>query len=313
MKLGGSSTKNQLLESLKAEGELIVEEPAYGAAPGAGAARAGPPVPSDPISIVIEEKLSVVLRKDGGMENLEVQGTMALMVQKDEDAYIRVLVRRPRVQPTLLAISFPSWPRDLETCWKQKNGSSLSSIVREAHMDSVCLLEKQRAVLIISRNHVLSLSIHVFGCLSLWRTLPGPQGLVLEHHLQEKCNLPAVCGYHMLEASHTLACLLHMLKSSHALAWLWQLESGENRGFQFKTHPNIDKALHQKQNALGLKDPSKPFPTGNQPLGILKWRMQSKNEEMVPLSSECSLEHQQKRVFHWVTLQSWFAIAKKGG
>lgn len=65
-----------------------------------------------------------------------------------------------------------------------------------------------------------------------------------------------------------------------------QLESGENRGFQFKTHPNIDKALHQKQNALGLKDASKPFPSGNQPLGILKWRMQSKNEEMVPLSSK---------------------------
>eukprot|EP00243_Klebsormidium_subtile_P007357 TRINITY_DN325_c0_g1_i1.p1 TRINITY_DN325_c0_g1~~TRINITY_DN325_c0_g1_i1.p1 ORF type:complete len:246 (+),score=70.56 TRINITY_DN325_c0_g1_i1:100-738(+) len=65
------------------------------------------------------------------------------------------------------------------------------------------------------------------------------------------------------------------------------LESGENRGFQFKTHPNIDKALHQKQNALGLKDASKPFPSGNQPLGILKWRMQSKNEEMVPLSINC--------------------------
>ncbi|GAQ92052.1 Medium subunit of clathrin adaptor complex [Klebsormidium nitens] len=157
MKLGGSSTKNQLLESLKAEGELIVEEPAaYGTAAAAGGPKAGPPVPTDPISIMIEEKLSVVLRKDGGMENLEVQGTMALLVGKDEDAYIRVV-----------------------------------------------------------------------------------------------------------------------------------LESGENRGFQFKTHPNIDKALHQKQNALGLKDASKPFPSGNQPLGILKWRMQSKNEEMVPLSINC--------------------------
>lgn len=94
MKLGGSSTKNQLLDSLRAEGEDIVEEPsAYGTAAAAGGPKAGPPVPTDPISIMIEEKLSVVLRKDGGMENLEVQGTMALLVGMEEDAYIRVVVR----------------------------------------------------------------------------------------------------------------------------------------------------------------------------------------------------------------------------
>lgn len=48
---------------------------------------------------------------------------------------------------------------------------------------------------------------------------------------------------------------------------------GANKGFQFKTHPNIDKALHSRENILGLKDPNRPFPTGS-PLGVLKWRMQ---------------------------------------
>jgi len=49
--------------------------------------------------------------------------------------------------------------------------------------------------------------------------------------------------------------------------------AGENTGFQFKTHPNIDKTLYAEQSVLGLKDPSRPFPAGN-PLGILKWRYQ---------------------------------------
>ena len=49
--------------------------------------------------------------------------------------------------------------------------------------------------------------------------------------------------------------------------------AGDNAGFQFKTHPNIDKTLYAEQSVLGLKDPSRPFPAGN-PLGILKWRYQ---------------------------------------
>lgn len=59
-----------------------------------------------------------------------------------------------------------------------------------------------------------------------------------------------------------------------------------SQGFQFKTHPNIDKALHMRENILGLKDPNRPFPTGS-PLGVLKWRMQTSDESMVPLSLNC--------------------------
>ena len=56
--------------------------------------------------------------------------------------------------------------------------------------------------------------------------------------------------------------------------------------FQFKTHPNIDKGLYASDSLLGLKDPSRPFPVGA-PLGILKWRMQSRDEDRVPLLINC--------------------------
>ena len=49
-------------------------------------------------------------------------------------------------------------------------------------------------------------------------------------------------------------------------------EVGANQGYQFKTHPNIDKQLYAS-NVLGLKDSDRPFPTGSA-LPILKWRMQ---------------------------------------
>ena len=37
--------------------------------------------PSEPVFIAVDEKLSVVLNKDGGLENMEVQGTMSLQVR----------------------------------------------------------------------------------------------------------------------------------------------------------------------------------------------------------------------------------------
>ena len=49
-------------------------------------------------------------------------------------------------------------------------------------------------------------------------------------------------------------------------------ETGSNPGYQFKTHPNIDKQLYSS-NILGNKDADRPFPTGSA-LPILKWRMQ---------------------------------------
>jgi len=65
-----------------------------------------------------------------------------------------------------------------------------------------------------------------------------------------------------------------------------KIESGKNEGYQFKTHPNIDKQLHANEGILGLKDPNRPFPCGSA-LGILKWRFQTKDESKVPITINC--------------------------
>ena len=57
------------------EGEVIHVD----SGPSAAAAAAAP-LSSDPVSISVDEKLIVRLNKDGGLENMEVQGTMSLQV-----------------------------------------------------------------------------------------------------------------------------------------------------------------------------------------------------------------------------------------
>ncbi|KAK9809010.1 hypothetical protein WJX72_007862 [[Myrmecia] bisecta] len=155
MQLGKAKKANDFLESLRAEGEVVEVDNGHAAAASSARGPAAVVAPSEPISIVVEEKLQVALNKDGGMENMEVQGTMSLQVLLEQEAWIKVAIT-----------------------------------------------------------------------------------------------------------------------------------SGENPGYQFKTHPNIDKALYSSQNVLGLKDPERPFPSGA-PLGILKWRFQTRDESMVPLSINC--------------------------
>ena len=60
------------------------------------------------------------------------------------------------------------------------------------------------------------------------------------------------------------------------------LKTGANVGFQFKTHPNIDKALYSSEQKLGVRDPARPFPV-NVPQGVLKWRFQTTDEAQVRL------------------------------
>lgn len=58
------------------QGEVMNVE----AAPATVGAAAPMIVPSEPVSIVVDEKLQVVLNKDGGVESMEVNGGMALQV-----------------------------------------------------------------------------------------------------------------------------------------------------------------------------------------------------------------------------------------
>lgn len=151
MQLGkGKLGRRDLIESLKAEGETVEDITS-----GAAATAAPQPPPSEPIFINVDEKVSVALDKDGGLEGMEVTGAMSLTVGPDVDGCVRV---------------------------------------------------------------------HLSG-----NPLPG---------------------------------------------------------YQFKTHPNIDKGLYGDSNVLGLKDPSRPFPSGA-PLGVLKWRYQTADESQVPITINC--------------------------
>ncbi|KJE92254.1 coatomer subunit delta [Capsaspora owczarzaki ATCC 30864] len=65
-----------------------------------------------------------------------------------------------------------------------------------------------------------------------------------------------------------------------------QLSLPDEKSFQFKTHPNVDKKLFTDQSLVALKDPSKPWPP-NAELGVLKWRMTTTDDRQLPLSVNC--------------------------
>ncbi|KAF3508457.1 hypothetical protein F2Q69_00000204 [Brassica cretica] len=86
MKLGKSG-KNQLMESLKAEGEHVIED-----VKPTGQTRAAVPSPTDPFTLTVEEKLSVALRRDGGISSFDVQGTLSLQILNQEDGFVQVQI-----------------------------------------------------------------------------------------------------------------------------------------------------------------------------------------------------------------------------
>lgn len=88
MKLGNTKKMNQFLESLKAEGEVIMED----FQPCSLQSRSSPLPPSDPVTVAVEEKLNVAVKRDGGVNNFDVQGTLALQVLNDADGLILLQV-----------------------------------------------------------------------------------------------------------------------------------------------------------------------------------------------------------------------------
>lgn len=63
--------------------------------------------------------------------------------------------------------------------------------------------------------------------------------------------------------------------------------TGDSRtnGIQYKTHPNVDRNLFNLDSIIGLKDHTKPFPSNDQSLGVLRWRAVGKDDDssFVPL------------------------------
>ncbi|OIT00667.1 coatomer subunit delta [Nicotiana attenuata] len=86
MQLGKTQRANQFLESLKAEGEVIVED----VRPSIGQSKPAAPPPTDPVTLTVEEKINVTLKRDGSIGNFDVQGTLSLQILNQEDGHIQV-------------------------------------------------------------------------------------------------------------------------------------------------------------------------------------------------------------------------------
>lgn len=110
---------------------------------------------------------------------------------------------------------------------------------------------------------------------------PDPIAISLEENLV--VTLKKDGGLENFEVRGTMSLLIQNKEDAQIQV---QIETGGNQNFQFKTHPLIDKELYLKENILGLKDSTKSFQAGT-PSGILKWRLQSKQESLVPLSINC--------------------------
>lgn len=52
---------------------------------------------------------------------------------------------------------------------------------------------------------------------------------------------------------------------------------------QFRQHPNVAKFAPKGDKVIALKDASRSFPVG-QGLGVLRWRLSSKDESNVPVT-----------------------------
>ncbi|KAJ2829567.1 coatomer subunit delta [Coemansia erecta] len=55
---------------------------------------------------------------------------------------------------------------------------------------------------------------------------------------------------------------------------------------QVKTHPKVDKRRFHTDSVIALKDATSSFPL-SQPIGVLKWRIVSSNEDAIPLTINC--------------------------
>ena len=59
---------------------MQVDNGAATASSAAPSAALAPAIPGEPISLLLKESVIVILQKDGGVDNMEVQGTIALQV-----------------------------------------------------------------------------------------------------------------------------------------------------------------------------------------------------------------------------------------
>lgn len=66
-----------------------------------------------------------------------------------------------------------------------------------------------------------------------------------------------------------------------------KMKCNQIAGTQIQVHPNMDKAIWQKESRLKLKSLQKPYPL-NTDVGLVKWRNVLNDEEQLPLTRKLS-------------------------
>jgi hypothetical protein len=92
-------------------------------------------------------------------------------------------------------------------------------------------------------------------------------------------------GLNSLELKGELDLRISDSSASKIVLNLGHSDAFNSSELQFKTHPNVDKKPFAESKRIGLRDPKRDFPVG-QGLGVLKWRLATKDETVVPLSGK---------------------------
>lgn len=114
-----------------------------------------------------------------------------------------------------------------------------------------------------------------------------PAALVESVHVrvEERLNVTADRDGGLQQMQLQGLCTLHITDDKYGCILL-NVENNEENGCQLQTHPNVDKKAFQSKGVIGLKNSSKSFPM-KQDVGVLKWRLQTTDESLMPLSINC--------------------------
>ncbi|RXG54611.1 Coatomer subunit delta [Armadillidium vulgare] len=153
MKLGSRSKDvDSFVDQLKSEGEKIISSnDVSNKAP--TITSSVPQIDMEPIHVTLAEDINVRCGRDGGLQNMEIQGILKLRISDPEFGFIKVQVDNQETKPIQLQ-THPNVDRDLwrscaqiVNCWPQENGSGSCDVnieytleCKEMELDDVTIV-----------------------------------------------------------------------------------------------------------------------------------------------------------------------------
>ena len=170
MKLGGGKPGGaSMLASLKAEGEAVED-----VSSAAVAAFTPVEMPKEPVFITVEEKISVALNKDGGVEGMDVSGSMTMLVNGDQKCVKVALAGAPSS-----SYQFKTHPNIDKNLFSAENVVGLKDPSREFPAGSALGVLKWRYQSMDEAEIPLMVSA--------WPSVSGGESFI---NLEYECNAP---------------------------------------------------------------------------------------------------------------------------